>query len=690
MNLRGSLVGSIFCILAPFIGAQAANLPLTRGLDPKSVEAADLTFEFSQNARGAVFSAKSGHESEWPGITITPPQGKWDLAGYRGIAVDAYNAGDNRMRIGLRADNPGGDGGKDCNQRIFRLGPKQRRTLELDFKRRMPEGLRLFGMRGYPGGLNDGPASIDPANVIRLIIFVERPKENHEFEIRNIRAFGSHKPLVKEGFFPFIDEFGQYIHKDWPGKTHSRSDLAQRLKREKRDLERRPGPDGWNKYGGWKSGPQLPATGFFYPAKHEGKWWLVDPEGRLFFSHGLDCVGYWAGTPVTEREHWFKDFPGDLGDFARFFGETDHIVHGYFKDKRVRFFDFGGANVMRKYGDDWRRKFGETCHLRLRSWGLNTIGNWSDGGIYSMRKTPYVVAVHFGSEPIRGSEGYWRQFPDAFDGSFATGLEKAMRRHAEAAGDPWCIGFFVDNELSWGGKTSLALAALQSPPEQEAKRVFIRDLRAKYASIRKLNSAWGTAYPSWDGLARDREAKESEKMHDDLLAFNARIAGEYFRKCREGVKAIAPDNLYLGCRFAWVNDLVFEESAKYCDVISYNLYRNDVSDFRLPGGADLPVIIGEWHAGALDRGMFHTGLVEVENQKARGRFYRDYVSGALANPLFVGCHWFTLMDEATTGRPLDGENYQIGFVDVVDTPYPETVAACRKIGYRLYQTRLSR
>jgi hypothetical protein len=26
-------------------------------------------------------------------------------------------------------------------------------------------------------------------------------------------------------------------------------------------------------------------------------------------------------------------------------------------------------------------------------------------------------------------------------------------------------------------------------------------------------------------------------------------------------------------------------------------------------------------------------------------------------------------------------------VDIVDTPYPETVAACRRIGYRMYQIR---
>jgi hypothetical protein len=42
-----------------------------------------------------------------------------------------------------------------------------------------------------------------------------------------------------------------------------------------------------------------------------------------------------------------------------------------------------------------------------------------------------------------------------------------------------------------------------------------------------------------------------------------------------------------------------------------------------------------------------------------------------------------------TGRPLDEENYQIGFVDICDTPYPETVAACREVAAEMYQYRLN-
>jgi hypothetical protein len=170
----------------------------------------------------------------------------------------------------------------------------------------------------------------------------------------------------------------------------------------------------------------------------------------------------------------------------------------------------------------------------------------------------------------------------------------------------------------------------------------------------------------------------------DLGAFYTRVAEQYFRTVREAIQGIAPNQLYLGCRFAWVNARAAASAAKYCDVVSYNLYRASVADFQFNGGADVPLIIGEFHLGALDRGLFHPGLVAMPNQQTRAETYKAYVLSALHHPQFVGCHWFQYFDEPTTGRTYDEENYQIGFVDIADTPYAEMIAACREVGYSLY------
>jgi hypothetical protein len=345
---------------------------------------------------------------------------------------------------------------------------------------------------------------------------------------------------------------------------------------------------------------------------------------------------------------------------------------------------------LRKYSDAWQSHSAELAHRRLRSWGMNTIGNWSDGDVYALRRTPYVATVGASCRLLEGSEGYWGKFPDVFDPRFREAHRRSFARAKEGpAGDPWCIGFFVGNELSWGDEVGLAVATLRSPPDQPAKVAFVEELKAKYGTIEKLDAAWGTSHASWDALLQSREAPDRAKAGQDLGAFTSRTAETYFEVVREELKRVAPDQLYLGCRFAWVNERAARAAAERCDVVSYNLYTYDIRDFRIPGGIDRPVIVGEFHFGALDRGMFHTGLKPTESQEDRGAKYRSYVGGALDNPLVVGTHWFQYQDQATTGRG-DGENYQIGLVDICDRPYPETIAALREVGWSLYERRLGR
>ena len=665
-------------------GFQAAKLP-ARGVQVERV---------SRDGHGAL-RLTTGHAQDWPGIDLPAAFGPWDLSKHEYVAVDVRNVGTNAVTVCCRVDNMGADGIRNCLTRQLTLKAGEQGTVQVPLSRLAPgmEQIKLFGMRGLPWAMTTDKV-INPAEVVNLVIFVPKPQEDHVFEISNVRAGGTYQAPAEIGlnaatFFPFIDEFGQYIHRDWPGKTHAPEDFATRRQAEAADLRARPGPEGWDQYGGWQSGPQLEATGFFRTVKHQGKWWLVDPEGRLFWAHGVDCVTpYEGGTPLDERDNWFRNLPAADGEFKACYGKAWRVVHGYYTGKQPRTFDFARANLMRKYGADFMPAFADVSHRRLRSWGLNTIANWSDATIYLQRKTPYTVNLGFSSRPLEGSQGYWGKFRDVFDPSFADALAKAMAGQVgKSANDPWCLGYFVDNELGWGDETSLALGALLSPPEQAAKQAFIADLRAKYGDTAQLNAAWGTTHASWEALLQFRGVPDKTKAGADLKAFYTRTAETYFRTIRDGIKAVAPHQLYLGCRFAWVNDRAAAAAARYCDVVCYNLYRPSVADFRPAGGADVPLIIGEFHFGALDRGMFHTGLVPVANQEARAKAYREYVQGALRNPYFVGSGWFKYMDEATTGRPLDEENYQIGLVDCCDTPYAETIAAVREVGYGMYEYR---
>lgn len=670
-------------------------LDFDRAFEGGTVSANDAVVELIRRGEGFALRVRTGHSQPWPGITLKAPSRRWDLSKWAEVALDVRNLKDHPIRVSLRVDNPGANGRRNCVTGSIELAPGGSGTLVVPLRRRLPQPLaeKLFGMRGYPGGMVK-EEGVDASNVTQLILFVSHPQTDHLFEIENLRAIGRYEPpkwleMSPEEFFPMIDRYGQFIHKEWPGKIHSDEDLRRRYEKEAGDLSAHPGPEGWNRFGGWLEGPKLEETGFFRVQKYEGKWWLVDPDGRLFWSHGIDCVRWTTGvTPITDREFYFAELPPKDSPFGIFYGEGRRAPHGYYQGRRYETFNFTGANLLRKYGSDWRRIFGDLCHRRLRSWGMNTIGNWSEPEIYLMRRTPYVVAINGMGRPIEGSEGYWGKFPDPFDPEFKETLCRRMKaERGRSAGDPWCIGYFVHNELSWGDEFSLAESTLLSPPDQPAKRAFLRFLREKYGDVESLNRVWGTDHGSWENLLASQKAPPRDRAGEDLKAFYREIAEAYFRVCREAVKEIAPNQLYLGCRFAWVNEPAVQAAAKYCDVISFNRYKRNVADLSLPEGIDKPVIIGEFHFGALDRGMFHTGLVPVENQEERARAYINYLHSALENPLIVGTHWFQFGDQATTGRS-DGENYQIGFLDICDSPYFETIEASRKVGYTMYIHRI--
>ena len=105
--------------------------------------------------------------------------------------------------------------------------------------------------------------------------------------ISNIRLEGEpeydKKIAGSKDYLPFIDRYGQYIHSDWPEKIHSDEELVREHRRELAELDSRPPITGWNEYGGWADGPQLEATGSFRVEKYQGKWFFVDPSGKLFW-----------------------------------------------------------------------------------------------------------------------------------------------------------------------------------------------------------------------------------------------------------------------------------------------------------------------------------------------------------------------------------------------------------------------
>ena len=634
---------------------------------------------------------------DWPNLMFRA-ETAWDWRGYGGLAFDLYNPMREAVRFGVRVDDdPRADGWRFCRQGAYTIPPRSRTSFVFPLQQNPMD----FGMRGLPplgkgivriGITNEGKVRLD--HIVAFQIFLWRDEKPRTLIVDHIRLIRFEEPL--DGI---VDEFGQFTRADWRGKVRSISHLRRLFTLERHELERMPAPDDFDEYGAWKSGPQLKATGYFRVEKVDGRWWFVAPNGKLFFSTGMDCVNYGDPTFITGRETMFTWLPREGEALAKHYGHASGAHMGPIKEGRT--FNFYAANLERKYGENYPSRWREQTLRRLRSWGFNTIGNWSLWEWHRNGQMPYVATAGVWGHHRRVPSGsdYWGQMHDPFDPQFVANARASIAPVAERVrDDPWCVGFFIDNELSWagqgeeGGRYGLAYGALSlSADASPAKRAFLEQLRAKYGSIERLNEAWSARYESWDALKPPVQLppQPTPARQQDFSEFVRAFARRYFQTIRDILRELAPNHLYLGCRFAWYSLDAVAVAAELCDVLSFNIYapKLDHRAYSFLNPFDKPVIIGEFHFGALDRGMFHTGLVAAANQRERARMYEDYVNSALDHPLFVGCHWFQYIDQPLTGRWFDGENYNIGFVSITDTPYPEMVAAARKTHGAMYRRR---
>ena len=635
-----------------------------------------------------------GLKTEWPGAVVYFKKETCDLRTYGQLSVTVRNTDTRPLQISATVKSKPNK--EPTPTATATLQPNDESTLRIPLRKTpwvLDKPLEIVGMRGFPEALD---AKSNLGAVSELHIFIPRShldgKPAH-YEIVKIEASPLPFQLLKsETFMPFVDEFGQFKHAEWPGKVHSVAEMQAAAKQEAEWLAKAPAMPDRDSWGGWSKGPQLKATGHFRVEKVKGKWWLVDPDGRLFFSHGVDCVREGGESGTQWREAYFSWLPQPGDPLHKYVGKSWGTDHDFYKGKGAFVtYDFVRANMERKYGTNWSARAADLAHTRIHAWGLNTVANWSDPKVYLLRRTPYTATINTRGPRIEGSTGYWGKFPDPYSVEFSASIRKGMENQAKdgTTTDPWCIGYFVDNELSWGGDDmSLAQSALCSPATQPCKLAFKAWLVQKYETPEKLNAAWQTQYASWDALLASTNAPAPKICKADYEAFHREIAEQYFRTIRNILREFAPQKLYMGCRIAWGAPSVYRASAKYCDIVSVNIYSRTVNK-NLPNDAeDKPMINGEFHFGALDRGMFHTGLVATESQTERAQCYVAFVTECLKHPRYVGTHWFQWKDQALTGR-FDGENYQIGFLTNSDQPHPETIEAVQKVGREMYDLRFN-
>jgi hypothetical protein len=606
-------------------------------------------------------------------VTFDYEKGALDLSAFRDIAIPVKNGTGSELDILLSATSDRQKGwlhGTD-GRYFVRAGEEldlttlmARRALPSDH----PHVKRLGNLFAFPWGHQRNWRAVDAASILQASVRMDwrNAEVGQIIEISYPRGAGSYStdPAVLESLdLPLMDTFGQLRDRDWPGKISNAEELREDGRKAMAFVGAvtKPG-EGRSRFGGFMGGPELKATGFFRVEKIDGKWWFVDPDGKLFWSLGINCTGGGSDTRVEGREDLFPESQR---------GQPE-----------IRYYD---ENLKIKFGEDgWREKHVDLTVSRMFDWGLNTVGAWSMEDFVETQRIPYTLIVHTDMQPL----GSVKKIPDPWSKAFKNSLDKRLSDFAASHADsPWLVGVFIDNELEWQGGNELVQEIIKSRPGTPARAALVGFLRERYGDVAALNKAWGTSFKSLAAIQAKPGQLGDKAYQKDLNDFLAVFANEYFAQCRAAMDKYFPNHLYLGCRFNSLNPIVTTAASRVCDVISVNIYQHSFDGFTMKTETDRPWVISEFHFGIRDYGNLGVGLTWAADARNQADVVQGYLSDALRHPNFVGAHWFQWSDQAVTGRK-DGENFGVGLVTIVDRPVETLTDAMREVSGELYDYRL--
>jgi len=715
------------------------------------IERVNAEVDFIGSGLKVTFLAKENPNS---GINLSPSE-PWDLSEFDdfNLAMDIKNPGPHSVQLFLNITDI--DGATYTRSVAVPVGEKTTYYAKMrGHDLATPDGNVnqelnfLSGLRSNPETWESdevqfismwGKKNLNLKGITQINLSIQSALFDKTIELSNIRL-RPNPEMDTEFLTNIVDKYGQNATVEFPGKIHSQEELIAAREAEAKKLDNKLMPDR-SRFGGYKNGPKLEATGYFRTEKVDGKWALVDPEGYLYFATGLDIIrlsntstmtGYGfddalvnlGGDGVTPEDskglnrvneaavpsrhvvsdvrvnmfNWLPSYDEPLG---KWFGYRGSAHSGPVKKGET--FSFYAANLERKYGaEDPLEAWEQVTLKRMKYWGFSSLGNWTDPRFYQNNQVPYFANgwIIGDFKTVSSGNDFWSPLPDVFDPEFARRAEVTAANVAEQVKDnPWCVGVFIDNEKSFGRSESnearygIVINTLtRDGSEVPTKAAFTHLMKSKYENIAALNEAWDTDIASWEAFdagidSRIRNDAQLADYSDMLYLYGEK----YFSIVNAALDKHMPNHMYLGARFpSWGKPMeIVKAAAKHVDVMSYNVYKEGIhpKSWAFLEDIDMPSIIGEFHMGARDNGLFHPGLIQAATQEDRAQMYKDYMHSVVDNPYFVGAHWFQYMDSPITGRAYDGENYNVGFVNVTDTPYAPMIKAAQEINSEMYPRR---
>jgi hypothetical protein len=400
----------------------------------------------------------------------------------------------------------------------------------------------------------------------------------------------------------------------------------------------------------------IAANGFFQVVKKGDRWWLVDPRGELFYAVGTDHVNYYS--------HWCQKL-------------------GYAPYHK---------NAEKRYGSV--QKWADSATARLRQWGFNLLGA---GNIAEVRYKglAHTLFVAFGSTFSSASalveKTHWTGFPNVFDPRWEAYCDKMARRAcSENRKDPWLLGYFLDNELEWYGKThrqeGIWTDTMKWPADHTGKLALLAFVRKAHGGdLQQFNRVWEQKAASWDDLPKlSALPAVSDRAKEIQLDFLAEVADRYFHYTTAAIRKVDPNHLIIGSRFAGnAPEWAWKACARYCDVVTFNNYpRVDMATEDLSPIANVftdyydmvqkPMMITEWSFPALDAGLpsKHGAGMRVDTQEQKTHCVEMMQHLNFRLPFMVGSDYFMWADEPKEGiSDTFPEDSNYGLNNVDDKPY---------------------
>lgn len=360
-----------------------------------------------------------------------------------------------------------------------------------------------------------------------------------------------------------------------------------------------PAASAYDAYGGWL---QLTGarTGYFHTQQIQGRWWLITPDGNVFFSKGVDNVSYSPEAKSSPQP------PADTAAWA--------------------------ANASRQ----------------LRDWNFNTVGAWSARELYSSGIV-YAPVIDIAASVQRD---LWLKggVVDYFSEAFRAAADRvAQTKCAPHASDPWLLGYFTDNELRWGkdwrSGDSLLESYLKMPESSAGFLKASEFLKARGHGAAQLNNDDKNEFLGLAAAEYARVTTEAIRRHDpNHLVLGCRFAGYAGDDAMRAVgrhfdvisyHSYSPD--------APVERLqrIFRLTGKPVMITEFSF---KAMDSGLPNtkGAAKP----------------------VATQQDRADGFARYVQALASLPFAVGFHWFEYRDEPKEGRfDGENSNYGVDHID---------------------------